>query len=432
MHRGKNQRKDGKRISNLHSSNYAKVYQHSPIIMTKVSRKAWLIPLFLIFLLIAHNSWGLRLPREIHPDETWTMDMILKNPLGLLNSILTEDNHPPLYYFLLKIWSGLTGSAVSKLRILSFVFSSLTISFLTVFYQYYRRSEMIFVLGLLATNPLFTYYSATVRPYSLVVMLASILTVSALKLRQLNTPINERIVDSFPQESSSQRGWSIAYYFSAFLLGLTHYFGTLYVWLIVFFDFLTPNSKINTDRQPWRSILLLFLTAIWPILQISFGTLNQQKQANSWVNIFPVISTTNNFLAGTFPLLMISRSIPQLLFGIVLALILVFIIVRRQFNHSQFLSALRPGNLTSFLSLDPIFLAAVCVSTLAFGCIADLILPFTTPYYFLVCLPAVAILFGKAIISSYEPRSKVVVCLASFVAITALQILLAQQRLAAP
>lgn len=70
--------------------------------MTKVFGKAWWIPVLIAILLLAHNYWGFRIPREIHPDETWTMDMIIMTPSRLLYSILTEDNHPPLYYFLLK------------------------------------------------------------------------------------------------------------------------------------------------------------------------------------------------------------------------------------------------------------------------------------------------------------------------------------------
>jgi uncharacterized membrane protein len=399
--------------------------------MTKASGKALWIPVLIAILLIAHNSWGLRIPREIHPDEIWTMDMIVKTPSRLLYSILTEDNHPPLYYFLLNVWSTIAGPVVPKLRVLSFLFSCITIFFFVAVYRHYRRAEVIFVLGLMATNPLFTYYSATVRPYSLLVLLASIMTITALKLRQLNSTVNPGKISMHSQEvSRSQRPWSITYYLSALLLGITHYFGTLYVWLIVIFNLLTPSRKI--DNKPWRSILLMLITAIWPILQIGFGTLDQQKESNSWVNVFPLISTTNNFLSGTFPLLMISRSIPQLLFGVVLALILLLLIIRQQTNHPHLLAALRQGKPTSLLSLDPIFLSLICFSILAFGCVADLILPFTTPYYFLVCLPAVAILFGKAVVSCYQDKFKVWLCVSAYVAITGLQILLTQQRLAAP
>lgn len=176
----------------------------------------------------------------------------------------------------------------------------------------------------------------------------------------------------------------------------------------------------------------MLLTTIWPILQIAFGTLDQQKESNSCVNVSSFISTTNNFLSGTIPLLMISRSLPQLSFGVALALILLLLIIRRQANHPQLLAALRHGKPPSLLSLDPIFLGLICLLVLAFGWMADLVLPFTTPYYFLVYLPAVAILFGKAMISCYQDKFNVGLCLSAFVAITALQILLAQQHLAIP
>jgi len=211
------------------------------------------------------------------------------------------------------------------------------------------------------------------------------------------------------------------------LLGLTHYFGTLYVLIATCLDFLSRRI----ERSPWKGMLLLLLISVWPLLQTLTGTLDQQAEANSWVNVFPLISTVNNFLAGVFPLLMISRT-PQLGFGVVLALVLLLLALRPVLQSAGLRHTGRRSWLVSLLDSDAAFLVALNVAVVAAGCVADALIPFTTPYYFLVCLPAVTILLGRLFTVSWRDRFSGGLCLFLTLVIVALQIQLAHQRLSLP
>jgi hypothetical protein len=71
-------------------------------------------------------------------------------------------------------------------------------------------------------------------------------------------------------------------------------------------------------------------------------------------------------------------------------------------------------------------------AVVAAGCVADALLPFTTPYYFLVCLPAVIILLGRLISASNRDLFSGSLSVFLTLAIVALQIQLAHQRLSLP
>lgn len=96
--------------------------------------------------------------------------------------ILTEfvkfDNHPPLYYLLLKFWTGIFGYSELGLRSLSIVFGLGTI-FLTVkifekltpkIYKFVPILPALF----LATSQIHIYYSQEARMYSMTTFLASL------------------------------------------------------------------------------------------------------------------------------------------------------------------------------------------------------------------------------------------------------------------
>jgi uncharacterized membrane protein len=387
--------------------------------------------------LLAHLSWGLRLPRQVHGDELWTLSEVLSKSWDqMFEMVLKRDNHPPLYYYIAKCWMALTHGGIPQLRWLSYLFSVLTICALAWLYRSHRQNEKIFALGLLGTNPLLTYYSATVRPYSLVVLLAAVMTISAFRLKRQKTDgllssHNEELgvaTHNWRQGGNARRSWSLLYYGSALLLALTHYFGTLYVWVAFVGDLIT--RRIET--KPWKGALLLGLTALWPVAQILFGSVDEQSKSNAWIRVVFLISTVNNFLAGTFPLLMISKSIPQYTFGVVLALLLLCITLRPLATSYWNRLSCQPWSLSSLLAADEVFWLLVCAGVVAVGCLADLLLPFTTPYYFLVCLPAVAILLAKLCSASIRDRFTGTLSFLTILSIAILQISLSQQRLALP
>ncbi len=89
------------------------------------------------------------------------------------------DVHPPLYYFLLKIWSVFFGSSDFALRSLSALFGVLTI-ILAYFLvkRLYNKKIALLAISFLAISPMLIRYSQEARMYTMVAFL-SVLTVRA-------------------------------------------------------------------------------------------------------------------------------------------------------------------------------------------------------------------------------------------------------------
>jgi hypothetical protein len=95
------------------------------------------------------------------------------------------DTHPPIYYFLLYPWIQAFGSAEAATRLLSAIFAvaSLPVLFfgLRGALGFTARS---FAVGLAATSHLFLVANATMRSYSLTVLVSAILLALALRLQR--------------------------------------------------------------------------------------------------------------------------------------------------------------------------------------------------------------------------------------------------------
>jgi uncharacterized membrane protein len=321
-------------------------------------------------------SWGLRISRIDHPDELWTLAAIKGSFGQLIAYILGNDNHPPLYYVVIKAWSLMAGESIGSIRLLSYLFGLLTLLLFALFHRRSRPISFVAPLLVLATNPLFTYYSATVRPYALLVCLGAGAILSSIALRS---------EPSHQSHQSGRLGLQVLFYGSCLLLGFTHYYGLLYAMILLALDFL--ERRISFSRLP--TIIVAALLVAWPLLQIFFGSLDKQFESNAWVNVVPFISTFNNLLMGLFPSVTLSRTPPHLFaFGLLLSL--VSILVAPRLKPSSFGWA----RILSFMRSDVGYLLSGLVLVFAASLVADLSVPFSTPYYFLVCLPAVALLVG--------------------------------------
>jgi hypothetical protein len=343
-------------------------------------RSGWAYALLIVLAL--HLSWGLRIPRVVHADERWTLAAIQESPARLIANVLLNDNHPPFYYLIHHAWSGLAGVSIPSGRLLSFAFALFTLAIFFAFHRYGRAVPLITPLLLISTNPLFTYYAATIRPYSLIVALASSATLSALVLRQGGEK------DPDPRPMLAPR---LIFFASCLALGSTHYYGTLLVFVLLGIDLL--EGKI--DRSRLITLICLGLLLIWPGLQLLSSTAQQQLASNSWVRVMPGVSTFNNFLLGTFPSLILARD-PRLLFSLVLLTCLLATRLPWPLQRPCWPLA-RPARqrLAAFVDSRPGYLLLVIGLVFAVSALIDCLTPFTTPYYFLVCLPAVALLFDR-------------------------------------
>ncbi len=87
----------------------------------------------------------------------------------IITVFLTHDNHPPLYYFLLKAWGNVFGFGDISLRIPNVIIGSLCIFLVYKLIKKQVPKLAIVVSIFVATSPFLIYYSQEVRMYMLTV-----------------------------------------------------------------------------------------------------------------------------------------------------------------------------------------------------------------------------------------------------------------------
>ena len=395
--------------------------------------------LLLVAALAFQLSRGLRMVRVDHADENWTLAAINSSFDQIVIFVLKEDNHPPLYYLVAKVWSLLVGLSIPQVRLLSFCFALLAVACFVVFHTRYRLISLFVPLLLLGTNPLLTYYAATIRPYAMMVALASIVTLSALLLRERGSASSRLEVQG---DLPIIRG---IFYGTGLILGLTHYYGTLYVAILLAID--AVERRISRSRLPGIGLFSLLL--LWPLFQKLFGTLEKQAESNQWVEVLPFVSTLNNFLMGNFPVILVSRQ-PAYLFATAVFAALVVAAWRSPQSHRagaspsspppfKALSWKRPESLAltliqplrELLANRSFYLFLIVGLVYLVSVLVDLAIPFSTPYYFLVCLPATVLLF-EAFCKAIERRLGIWPAILVTGGVVVCQLILSQQRLALP
>jgi len=76
----------------------------------------------------------------------------------------SNDIHPPLFYFTLKIWNFVFGDSVAAMRLLSALFTSSSVFFLySISKRYLEPSKAMLVILLYSVSPLNLYYGQEVR-----------------------------------------------------------------------------------------------------------------------------------------------------------------------------------------------------------------------------------------------------------------------------
>lgn len=147
----------------------------------------------LVLWVLVLGALGLRLGRlAFQPlwwDEGWSAYFGTVN-LGTMLRLTAVDIHPPLYYLLLHLWTGVFGPSPLALRLLSVLIGAATVPIL---YATARRlpaagsgeclgrSGGLLAAALLAISPLHIYYSQEVRMYGLVTLLGLAATYLTLR-----------------------------------------------------------------------------------------------------------------------------------------------------------------------------------------------------------------------------------------------------------
>jgi hypothetical protein len=107
-------------------------------------------------------------------DEIFSVGVASHTWQGLMLSVGADSIHPPLFYFLLKIWMAIGGDSLFWVRLLPTLFSTLAIVPVVLLGRELQLRPMVInaAVGLAALHPFLIYYSQHVRMYTLLMLCA--------------------------------------------------------------------------------------------------------------------------------------------------------------------------------------------------------------------------------------------------------------------
>lgn len=248
-----------------------------------LSPRAWLVLLLL-------TAWGMRLyhlgEMSLWWDESLSWDRALQDlPTILSNtihiqSIVTQDLHPPLYFVLLHFAVLLAGTTEFALRFLSTGANLLTLALCYPLARLVlgRRGRAIGLLTALfgAISPFYVWYSQEARPYALV-LLWSTLAVYAL-LQWLGVGHAHR--DTTPGSARWAVVWALA--FAATLT--THYLSFVFLPFFAVILLLHGRGPLRARLTSRRALLAVVLLAAFGAILV---ILPRGDELASWDQVGP-------------------------------------------------------------------------------------------------------------------------------------------------
>jgi hypothetical protein len=339
-------------------------------------------------------TFSVSLCRELSTNYSYDSDEIFSIVAGrvqswpsLFQDWILPDTFPPLYPILLKLWISVFGTMESATRSLSTIFCVLSLIAIAWLTDHKSRATQLLTLLYFGSSPFLAWSAQHVRAYALMIFLSTLLTGAGLALSFTDTST----------VSIRRKGLAITFYISGFLLGLTHYFGWLYVAILAARNILTGSI----DKNRSRSFLLLAAISVWPLFHYLSGSFSDKSVRISWITPNPIAGVFNAFINAAAP---VSPEISfpwapsptypwsLMFYGIFL---LGFIYACGSIN-----AILRPfkrdtGGPRNIPCLESLFLLTNIMAFLLLVMLIDLRMPLGVDRYFTVLLPPVAFLFGN-------------------------------------
>lgn len=240
--------------------------------------RAWSFALLLTIIAIGAALRGFDLTaRSMWFDESFSW-RVIQLPLKEMMTSVSADVHPPLYYFVLRLWAQATGDTLFSLRLFSLLFACLTMWLVYVLQVRLWRSRglALWTVSLLALSSWQMLYAQEARMYTLGTTLAVLSSILLL-----------RAVQSTPSRLTR---W-LTYGISIAALAYVHYYGFFtiaaqVIWLVAY---LCTMQKRNWPafihaRSTWHAFLAGVLAFILylPWLPV-FLAQNQRVQASFWI-----------------------------------------------------------------------------------------------------------------------------------------------------
>ncbi|UTX51479.1 glycosyltransferase family 39 protein [Candidatus Saccharibacteria bacterium TM7i] len=201
--------------------------------MFKMVEKYWYVAVFVVAALFFWLTMALSFGQPIWFDEGYSI-LLAKHSTAELLSLTAVDAHPPLYYLLLKVWSGVFGWGEYAIRSLSaFLMSVAVVVAALTLRKMFSTKVMLVAIPFILVAPFLLRYGYEVRMYAL----ATLIAVSA-------TYILVRI------QSDKRWQWWIPYSVLV-ALGMYTLYMTVAVWVAHFVWLLVVSIK-SKQRPFWR------------------------------------------------------------------------------------------------------------------------------------------------------------------------------------
>ncbi len=202
---------------------------------------------------------------ELSGDEPFTVFWATR-PLGEFWEMLRTENNPPLYFLLIKTWTGCVPLVEAWLRVPSALFSVITVWPLFLLARRLGSSSMATVTCLLFTLNNHQYaYAHEVRAYSLLLLL---------------TTVAAWLVVRGPGGSAVRSTVMLAVVFTA--LVWTHFFGWLVIGLLGVCVLSVP--ELRDERRRVLLAAIIAVVAFLPYGFIFFQRAGESIAQGTWVN----------------------------------------------------------------------------------------------------------------------------------------------------
>jgi len=350
---------------------------------------------FLIFSGIIVSALKLWVPYSYWLDELYSVNASSVGFSELYRFLLT-DVHPPLYQLILKLWITIFGSSEPATRTLSWLFALSTIYPLYKFGNRYDTVFLICALMYLCTNILFLFYANEARSYAMTNFLSMM------------------VIINYPFANDSKVSYRFLIY--CLLLSLTHYFGLIYIGVVL----MTVYFKNLIKRKPVTLIVLTGVASLmWPLHHMINGALLNKTGGSFWIKVSGIVDSFNIAATGI-------TSIPKVILesshfiGVFLVLSLGALAIsnfsrNKNLENNIIWVILTKASLITFLFL--IFIALV-----------DLHTPISTKRNYIVILPLASIIFGCVISLIHENFPKCRFAILSFALLLSLVALILSSR----
>ncbi|GAB4219746.1 MAG: hypothetical protein Fur009_7310 [Candidatus Microgenomates bacterium] len=287
----------------------------------------------------------------------------------ILTKFSIFDFHPPLYYWLMKLWTNIFGLSEISLRMPSIIFSLLTGYFIYKIGIHLKDEKLGFWSAILFLfNPLIIYYSQEARMY----MMATFLTAGSFYYFLLI------------QKKSRHDNLLILILFNLFLiLSFYTFYGSVFLILTYLVYFLLKKKKYYF--QLTTILFLIFLILISPLLFYQVTNAHQSlKEVVNWSLVLGKANIKNLLLIPIKFLIGRISFYPKYLYWLSVLFVLIFFIdvIKNYFdNYLKNNINEKKIKLVLYFLLTPIF----------FGFLISFFVPMLNYFRFLYVIPFLSI-----------------------------------------